>query len=69
MNNLWIKTLKFNEPSIQWFYISLFSKFIIANPCTLRKRRSQLKMMGITLVDLPDGQSQWYPREKSHNHD
>ncbi|AKV66929.1 hypothetical protein C789_1130 [Microcystis aeruginosa FACHB-905 = DIANCHI905] len=28
MNNLWIKTLKFNEPSIQWFYISLFSKFI-----------------------------------------
>ncbi|BAG02984.1 unknown protein [Microcystis aeruginosa NIES-843] len=40
MNNLWIKTLKFNEPSIPWFYISLFSKFIIANPCTLRKRRS-----------------------------
>ncbi|TRT90073.1 MAG: hypothetical protein EWV82_00585 [Microcystis aeruginosa Ma_AC_P_19900807_S299] len=31
--------------------------------------REQLKMMGITLVDLPDGQSQWYPREKSHNHD
>ncbi|ELS49061.1 hypothetical protein C789_1129 [Microcystis aeruginosa FACHB-905 = DIANCHI905] len=41
----------------------------IANPCTSRKRRSQLKMRGIILVDLPDGQSQWYPREKSHNHD
>ena len=31
--------------------------------------REQLKTKGIILVDLPDGQSQWYPREKSHNHD
>jgi len=26
-------------------------------------------MMGVTLVDLPDGQTQWYPTEKSHNQD
>jgi cysteinyl-tRNA synthetase len=31
--------------------------------------REQLKMMGVTLVDLPDGQTQWYPTEKSHNQD
>jgi len=29
--------------------------------------REQLKMMGVTLVDLPDGQTQWYPTEKKDN--
>jgi cysteinyl-tRNA synthetase len=72
MNNLWIKTLKFNELSIQWF-TSLCSLSSLSQTLALYgsgdRLREQLKMMGVTLVDLPDGQTQWYPTEKSHNQD
>ncbi len=53
MNNLWIKTLKFNEPSIQWF-TSLCSPSSLSQTLALYgsgdRLREQLKTRGITEI-------------------
>jgi cysteinyl-tRNA synthetase len=57
------------ETAIQDLIIQRNSARKAKNYAESDRLREKLKMMGITLIDLPNGQTEWHPREKSHKQD